>query len=121
MGVLKIKRIYEKPEKSDGTRILVDRLWPRGIKKEDAHLDFWMKNITPSSALRKWFNHEPKKFEEFSKKYINELKGGDEASKEEIEKVLSLLKAGNVALLYAAKSADINHARVLERYIKSLV
>ena len=73
MGILQIKRVYETPDKHDGIRILVDRLWPRGVKKEDAHLNYWLKDIAPSPDLRKWFNHKPEKFKEFSQKYKEEL------------------------------------------------
>ena len=115
MGTLKIKRIYDEPSTNDGIRILVDRLWPRGVKKEDAHLDYWFKDITPSTDLRKWFNHKPQKFKEFSKCYIEELK----CNPETIEKVLDLLKKHNVTLIYAAKSPIINHAIVLKNYLDS--
>ncbi len=109
---LKIKRIYEQPEKLDGYRILVDRLWPRGVSKEDAHLDLWLKEVSPSPDLRKWFNHEPEKFNEFSKKYIQELKHNDAVSQ-----ITDKLKNHNVTLLYAAKDPKINHAIVLKNFI----
>lgn len=115
MGTLKIKRIYEEPSKDDGIRILVDRLWARGESKEKAHLDYWMKDIAPTTDLRKWFNHEPDKFKEFSKKYKEEL-----ASKnEDVEKIISILKKHNVTLLYSAKNPDINQAVVLKKYIEN--
>lgn len=115
MGILKIKRVYGEPEKSDGIRILVDRLWPRGVSKEDAHLDYWLKDVAPSPDLRKWFNHKPERFDEFSKKYKAELK--DESI---VQEIIDLLKTNNVTLLYAAKSQTINHAIVLKNYIQSL-
>jgi uncharacterized protein YeaO (DUF488 family) len=71
--MIKIKRIYEKPSKEDGWRVLVDRLWPRGMKKEAAHLDAWMKDVAPSDALRKWFGHDPDKWGAFQKRYRTEL------------------------------------------------
>ncbi len=74
----KIKRIYEETKRSDGFRILVDRLWPRGIKKDDAHIDLWLKEIAPSNSLRKWFNHDPEKWSEFQKRYAKELKKKEE-------------------------------------------
>ncbi len=74
MGTIQVKRIYEPVEKTDGVRILVDRLWPRGVKKEAAHLDEWMKAIAPSDALRKWFHHDPAEWQEFEGKYVLELK-----------------------------------------------
>ena len=114
MGILKIKRIYDEPTKDDGVRIFVDRLWARGVTKERAKLDYWFKDIAPSSDLRKWFNHEPEKFEEFAKKYREELR----YDKEDVEKIKNLLKTQNVTLIYAAKSPTINHARVLKEYIE---
>lgn len=114
MGILKIKRIYDEPTKDDGVRIFVDRLWARGVTKERAKLDYWFKDIAPSSDLRKWFNHEPEKFEEFAKKYREEL----QYDKEDVEKIRTLLKTQNVTLIYAAKSPTINHARVLKDYIE---
>lgn len=114
MGILKIKRIYDEPVKDDGVRIFVDRLWARGVTKERAKLDYWLKDIAPSSNLRKWFNHEPEKFEEFAKKYREELR----YDKEDVEKIKTLLKTQNVTLIYAAKSPTINHARVLKDYIE---
>ena len=116
MGILQIKRVYETPDKHDGIRILVDRLWPRGVKKEDAHLNYWLKDIAPSPDLRKWFNHKPEKFKEFSQKYKEEL----QSKQEDVEKIIGLFKTHNVTLIYAAKNPDINHAIVLENYIKSL-
>lgn len=74
MNKLQIKRVYEKSSKDDGVRILVDRLWPRGLKKEEVDYDEWLKNLAPSTELREWFNHDPEKFAEFSKKYKAELK-----------------------------------------------
>lgn len=115
MGNLKIKRIYDEPSKIDGIRILVDRLWPRGVSKEKAHLDFWFKDIAPSPDLRKWFNHEPNKFKEFSKCYKAEL----DCVQEKINEVLELLKKNDVTLIYAAKSETINHAIVLKDYINN--
>ena len=82
MGILKIKRIYDQPTADDGIRIFVDRLWARGISKERAHLDYWLKDIAPSSDLRKWFNHKPERFKEFSKYYKKEL----DSEPEEIDK-----------------------------------
>lgn len=113
---LKIKRIYDEPSNDDGVRILVDRLWPRGITKEKAHLNYWFKDIAPSSELRKWFNHEEGKYEEFSRHYTEELRNCGE----NIIKIKNLLKTQNVTLIYAAKSPIINHATVLKNYINSL-
>ncbi len=114
MGILKIKRIYDTPSRDDGIRIFVDRLWARGVTKDRAKLDYWFKDIAPSSDLRKWFNHEPEKFEEFTQKYCEELNYANE----EVKKIKTLLKTHNVTLIYAAKSPTINHARVLKEYIE---
>lgn len=111
---IKIKRVYEKPEKEDGFRILVDRLWPRGLTKEKADLDLWLKEIAPSTELRKWFGHEPEKWKEFKKKYRKELKENKEA--------VSILKEhlkGPLSLLYAAKDEEHNEALVLKNYLLS--
>ncbi len=114
MGILKIKRIYEPATPNDGVRILVDRLWSRGITKERANLDLWLKEVAPSTDLRKWFNHEPQKFKEFAQKYKCELN----YNVEDIQKIKTLLRTQNVTLVYAAKSPTINHARVLKEYIE---
>ena len=114
MKELKIKRIYDEPSKDDGERILVDRLWPRGIKKEDAHIDYWLKDIAPSTELREWFNHDPNKFKEFSKRYEAELKDDSD----DIKKIKELLKTHNVTLLYAAKDPANNQAVVLQKFLQ---
>lgn len=112
---IKIKRIYEAPESNDGYRILVDRLWPRGISKDNAQLDEWNKDLAPSDELRKWFNHQPELFAEFTKKYKSELK-----SQEDILKRLKLLgKKQNLTLLYAAKDTEHNNAVVLLHLLTS--
>jgi len=113
---LKIKRIYEEPAPDDGTRILVDRLWPRGVKKERAALDGWWKVVAPSPELRKWFAHDPEKFEEFRVLYTAELDENPEAAKYR-EKINSMLKGGNVTLLYGAKDPEHNHAIVLAEWL----
>lgn len=113
MTILKIKRIYEEASKDDGIRIFVDRLWARGIKKEEANLDFWLKDIAPSTELRKWFNHEPEKFKEFSKCYKEELN----CKTKDVNRILELLKTNNVTLIYAAKNPKINHAIVLKEFL----
>lgn len=109
-----IKRIYEEPAVHDGYRVLVDRLWPRGVSKEAAQLDEWMKEITPSPVLRKWFDHDPDKFKEFKKRYENELAGKTET----VEKLLDIAENQNVTLLYAAKDEIYNHAIVLKEFLE---
>ncbi len=106
---IKLKRAYEKPSPADGTRILVDRLWPRGISKEKAALDGWMKEIAPSTALRQWFAHDPKRWEEFRRRYGEELR----AHPERLEELRSLARKGTLTLVYAAHDEAHNDAVVL--------
>ena len=103
----RIKRVYEPPAKSDGIRVLVDRLWPRGVKKTDAKLDCWMKEIAPSQELRKWFGHEPERFTEFKRRYRKEL------LKDALAALRDLGKGRTVTLLYGAKDPEMNQAAVL--------
>ena len=110
---LKIKRVYEKPEKEDGKRILVDRLWPRGLTKEKASIDLWLKDIAPSTELRKWFGHDPEKWNEFRKKYLQELKN----NKEQVSILYEQLKKGVVTLVYGAKDEEHNEALVLKEWL----
>jgi len=111
---LHIKRVYEEPATSDGTRVLVDRLWPRGLSKEKAHLDHWYKEVAPSPALRKWFGHEEERFKEFEERYLAELK---ENKSEELERLAGTTSSGKVTLLYGAKDEKVNHAVVLQKYL----
>lgn len=110
---LRIKRIYDKPEPADGWRVLVDRLWPRGVSKEEAALDEWLKDTAPSTELREWFDHDPEKFAEFRTKYKHEL-----AHNPAVIAVLRRAKKQSVTLLYAAKDLKINHAVVLQKYLE---
>lgn len=109
-----IKRMYEEPSPKDGYRILVDRIWPRGISKEAAKIDEWLKDIAPSTELRKWFNHEPPKWIEFKKRYFAELK----SKEKELEDIYSLLKKHHITIMYAAKSEEYNNAVALKEYIE---
>lgn len=111
-----IKRIFEDKAQGDGTRILVDRIWPRGIKKEDAEIDDWAKDLAPSTEARKDFNHDPDKFEEFSERYEQELEQSDEVQ-DYIDK-LKADKPQNLTLLFAAKDTEYNHALVLQKYLQ---
>jgi uncharacterized protein YeaO (DUF488 family) len=104
-----IKRIYEQPKKTDGFRVLVDRLWPRGISKERARINLWLKDISPSSSLRKWFHHDPTRWEEFQKRYSKELT----SHKEELTMILEKAKRNHVTLLYSAKDIMHNNATAL--------
>jgi uncharacterized protein YeaO (DUF488 family) len=113
--IVNIKRIYEPFSKADGYRILVDRLWPRGIKKEDAHIDKWMKEIAPSTELRQWFHHGADNWDQFVMKYHAELnKSGA------VEELLAdISEHKTVTLLYAVRDEHQNHALVLKEFIKS--
>ncbi len=111
--MIKLKRIYTEPEKSDGFRILVDRLWPRGISKEYAELDLWLKEAAPSTELRKWFNHDVAKWSEFQKKYRQELI--DNPAFEQLEKIVST--NAHVTLLFATKDELHNEAIVLKELL----
>ncbi len=112
--MLRIKRAYEPASKNDGTRILVERLWPRGINKTAAKIDIWPKDIAPSTALRNWFGHEPGKWGEFRKRYRLELK----AKKREIDRILACARIGHVTLIYAARDQAHNSAIVLAEVLE---
>ncbi|MFA5588948.1 MAG: DUF488 domain-containing protein [Dehalobacterium sp.] len=108
--MIQIKRVYEELGDDDGHRILIDRLWPRGISKENAHIDLWLKEIAPSTELRKWFNHDPEKWEEFKKLYRDELS----EKKEMINQIKELeQKHETVTLLFSAKDTEHANAKVL--------
>lgn len=111
--IIELKRAYEKPEPSDGTRILVDRLWPRGLTKEKAAIDIWLKDLAPSAELRKWFGHDPKKWRGFGRRYRAELKQrGDQ---------LRLIKRkageGRLTLIYGARDQEHNEAVILKQFL----
>lgn len=116
---IKIKRIYEKSEESDGYRVLVDRLWPRGISKDSVKIDSWNKEIAPSSTLRKWFGHATEKFDEFKEKYMEELAHNPEADVFK-EKVRAIAEKRAVTLLFAAKDVEHNQAVVLAEYLNKI-
>jgi uncharacterized protein YeaO (DUF488 family) len=112
--MVKIKRVYDHPEKGDGKRVLVDRLWPRGVKKADAGFDLWLKDIAPSDRLRKWFSHDPSKWQEFKERYRKEL----DTSQKMIEDLRKESRSGTVTLLFAAKDTERNNAVVLKEMIE---
>lgn len=114
---LQIKRIYQPAAPNDGKRILVDRLWPRGVSKDRARLDAWAKDIAPSPALRQAFGHKAEHFDSFRAAYLKELET-DPAKQEAVAEVLAMAKDGMVTLLYAAKDPAINHAAVLLPYLE---
>ena len=120
MGEIFLKRVYEPYDESDGFRILVDRLWPRGISKESARLTAWQKEVAPSPELRKWFCHKPELFEEFRVKYIEELRS-DEEKLRIMNELINLASEGNVTLIYGAKDPVYNHAIVIEEELKRLM
>ncbi|APW32273.1 hypothetical protein BWX39_06290 [Prevotella intermedia ATCC 25611 = DSM 20706] len=113
---LKIKRVYLTPEEGDGYRILIDRLWPRGIAKEKACIDEWNKAITPSSELRKWFGHKEENYATFAEKYRSELDNNPEAMPF-ANHIKVLLESSNVTLLYGAKRENCNHAIILRDWL----
>lgn len=112
-GNVKLKRAYEQPEAGDGVRILVDRLWPRGVKKEDAAIDQWMKDLAPSMELRKWFGHDPARWEEFRERYAKEVN----EHPDQLEQLRALARQGPVTLVYSAHDEEHNDAVVLRGLI----
>lgn len=112
--MIQLKRIYDPPQKSDGLRILVDRLWPRGLTKEKAKIDLWLKEIAPSNTLRKWSHHDPERWPEFKKRYFAEL----DDHTEQLKIILSEAKGKTVTLLFAAKDEQHNNAVALKEYLE---
>jgi len=110
---VRTKRIYEDPDPEDGTRVLVDRLWPRGVSKEEAQLDDWMQEVAPSDDLREWFDHDPDRWDEFSERYRDEL----DDRPEQIDRLLESARSGTLTLLYAAVDEEHNNAVVLADYL----
>ncbi|MCM2466568.1 DUF488 domain-containing protein [Methanoculleus oceani] len=112
--MIRTKRIYAEPSEDDGARVLVDRLWPRGVSKEEARLDRWEKDLAPGNELRRWFGHDPAKWEEFLRRYRAELEGKEEA----LDRLRQEANDATVTLLYAAKDEEQNNAVALKRYIE---
>lgn len=110
---IRLKRAYDPPSPDDGRRVLVDRLWPRGLKKEEARLDAWMKEVGPSTALRQWFNHEPEKWDEFKRRYFSELAGRPK----EVNELRREANGGTLTLVYASKHEKFNNAAALREYL----
>jgi len=110
------KRIYDKPDITDGQRILVDRLWPRGVKKSTSNIDVWLKEIAPSDELRKWFSHEADKWEEFKRKYKAELD-----SNKAFEELLKTVKESDVTFIFASKDAEHNNAVALAEFVRARI
>lgn len=113
--MIKTRRIYDKPDADDGFRILVDRIWPRGVKKNDVKIDLWQKDIAPSNAIRKWFNHDQRKWDEFKSRYYEELKDKQEIVKLFLEKAEQV----TITLLYSSKEEKYNNAIALKEYLQS--
>ncbi|WP_029137429.1 DUF488 domain-containing protein [Nakamurella lactea] len=109
--MVRLKRAYVDPEPGDGTRVLVDRLWPRGLRKDAAHFDEWLKGVAPSDELRQWYGHRPEAFDEFRERYRHELAEPDRAAA--VEQLRTLAAAGPLTLLTATKQAEISQAAVL--------
>jgi uncharacterized protein YeaO (DUF488 family) len=112
---IRVKRVYDPPSREDGHRILVDRIWPRGLSKDQAKVDLWLKDIAPSAALRRWFSHDPDKWHEFERRYFRELAG----LADHVDRLKDLAKSSRVTLLYAAKNTQYNNAVALKSFLES--
>lgn len=115
--IIKTERIYEAPRKKGGYRVLVDRLWPRGLRKDEVHVDLWLKEIAPSTELRKWFAHDPDKWNQFKRRYFHEL----ESRPESVDQLIASAKGRPLALLYGAKDTEHNQAVALKEYLEHRV
>ncbi|WP_406634592.1 DUF488 domain-containing protein [Amycolatopsis sp. WGS_07] len=111
MSRVQVRRVYDPPESTDGTRVLVDRLWPRGLSKDRAQLDEWLKQVSPSTELRKWYAHDPDRYDEFARRYRAELEEPERA--EALARLRALAEEGPLSLLTATKRSDISEAAVL--------
>jgi len=112
---VKLKRVYDPPKPADGFRVLVDRLWPRGVSKSSARIDLWLKEIAPSAALRRWFGHDPLKWDAFRARYFRELQKNPKA----VAQLNEIIRNGPVTLLFAAKDQEHNNAVALKEYLES--
>ena len=112
--MIRIKRIYEEPEESDGLRILVDRLWPRGVNREKGRIHLWLKEIAPSTELRKWYNHDPARWEAFKERYFAEL----DANRGAVTELSACLEKGSATLLFSSKELERNNAVALKEYLE---
>lgn len=115
--MIAVKRIYEEPSQDDGLRVLVERLWPRGLSKEKARVDLWLKELAPSASLRKWFGHDPQKWQEFQRRYFEELRANEEA----VVRLKREGRRGRVTLVYAAKDEQHNSAVALKQFLSGRV
>jgi len=112
---IRVKRVYEDASRADGLRVLVDRLWPRGLSKSSAKIDLWAKEIAPSNELRKWYGHDPDKWHEFKRRYFMEL----DSKTEDLESLWGAARAGTVTFLYGAKEPQWNNATALKEYVEA--
>lgn len=112
--MIRLLRAYEQPTRVDGTRILVERLWPRGLTKERARIDWWAKDVAPSTELRKWFAHDISRWDEFRERYVRELKGGSET----LAQIQKMAREGTVTFVYAARDEEHNSARLLKEFLE---
>lgn len=117
MSDIRLKRAYDGPAANDGKRVLVDGMWPRGVAKDDAEIDLWLKAIAPSTRLRKWFGHDPEKWDEFQRRYREELASGEQD--EALGRLRALYREGRVTLVFAAKDRRFNNAVVLKQCLKA--
>ncbi len=114
---ISLKRAYETPSRSDGCRILVERLWPRGLSKQDAKIDLWTKDAAPSTELRRWFNHEPDKWTEFKRRYFEELR----SRRESLTPIVERVRAGRVSFIFASRELRFNNAVALKEYVEGTI
>lgn len=114
--VIRVKRVYDPPERSDGKRILVDRLWPRGLSKDKARIDLWMKEIAPSTGLRTWYGHDPGKWNDFRERYFIELNANPLA----VQELLDHAQSGPVTFVFTAREHTLNNAEALKEYIDEM-
>ena len=111
---IELKRAYDPPAASDGWRVLVDRIWPRGIAREDLRVDAWLKDLAPSAELRKWFAHDPKRWDEFRQRYAREL----EQRRDAVEQLVERARAGRVTLVFGARDVEHSNAAALKEYLE---
>jgi uncharacterized protein YeaO (DUF488 family) len=112
---IRLKRAYDPPARDDGRRVLVDRIWPRGIARDDLRIEAWLKDLAPSPGLRKWFGHDPEKWQEFKERYAREL---DQRRPDALAQLVELAKAGRITLVFGAKDTEHNNAVALKEYLE---
>jgi uncharacterized protein YeaO (DUF488 family) len=116
--MFKLKRAYDEAGPEDGARFLIDRLWPRGVTKSALQLDGWLKDVAPSNALRRWFNHDPRRWDEFRQRYFSELDSQPDAQREQLATLVEAVRKGPVTLVYGARDEEHNNAVALAEYLK---